>query len=190
MLHKDVAQAVVVLGYPGPGIDAPERYALEVWEAILSGMGNRLFTRLRDERHLCYFTGAFAAPLRRGGTVGAYVGTGPEQADEATAALLAELELTVREAPAPDELRRARNTLAGSHLIDMQSRMAWAATYAHDEVLGLGYEETARYLDGIRSVGAEDVRRAAARVIDPALLTVTVLRPDPDGARAGERTSR
>jgi zinc protease len=188
-LHKDVAQAVVVLGYPGPGIDAPERYALEVWEAILSGMGNRLFTRLRDERHLCYFTGAFAAPLRRAGTVGAYVGTGPEQADEATTALLAELELTAREAPAADELRRARNTLAGSHLIDMQSRMAWAATYAHDEVLGLGYEETARYLDGIRSVTAEEVRRAAERVIDPALLTVTVLRPDPDGAAAGERAS-
>ena len=55
--------------------------------------------------------------------------------------------------------------------------MAWASSYARDEVLGLGYDETLRYLDGIRAVTAEDVRDCAARYVDPARLTMAVLRP-------------
>ena len=181
-LHKDVAQAVVVLGYPGPVVNSPDRYALEVWNAVLSGMGNRLFTRLRDQRHLCYFTGAFVAPLREGGTLGAYVGTGPDQVEEATEALVRELEGSLREPPDETELRRARNTLAGTFLIDMQTRMAWASTFARDEALGLGYREASRYLDGVRAVTAEAVQEAAARYIRPERLTVAVLRPEAEAS--------
>ena len=32
---QEVAQAVVVLGYPGPRIDAPDRYALDVWNGVM-----------------------------------------------------------------------------------------------------------------------------------------------------------
>lgn len=184
---KDVAQAVVVLGCPGPGVDTPDRYALEVWNAVLSGMGNRLFTRLRDEKHLCYFTGAFVAPLARGGAIGAYVGTGVDQVDEATEALVAELSLSAREAPTEEEVGRARTTLLGQHLIDMQTRMAWAGTYARDEVIGLGHEETERFLREIRTVTPEQAREAAARHLDPARLVTAVLRPSGASIEDGVR---
>jgi zinc protease len=176
-LRKDVSQAVVVLGYPGPALQAPERYALDVWNGILSGMGSRLFTRLRDECHLCYFTGAFVSPLLAGGAIGAYVGTDDEHVEAATEALLEELSRSSRELPGDEELARSKNNLAGSHLIDMQTRMSWAAAYARDEALGLGYEESLRYLDGIQRVGAREVREAAARHLDPSRLVVSVLRP-------------
>lgn len=175
--RQEVSQAVVVLGYPGPAVGSAERYALDVWNHVLSGMGNRLFTRLRDEQHLCYFTGAFVSSLARGGAVGAYVGTGPEQVEQATESLIAELERSVRELPTGEELLRAQNTLAGNYLVGMQTRMSWAATYAEDEILGLGFEEALRYVDEIRKVTAEDVRKAAAQVVDPARLAVAVLRP-------------
>ncbi|HET9233067.1 MAG TPA: pitrilysin family protein, partial [Candidatus Eisenbacteria bacterium] len=174
---QEVAQAIVVIGYPGLPVLSPERYALDVWQTILSGMGNRLFTRLRDEMHLCYFTGAFVASFRRAGAVGAYVGTAPDQVESATDALLEEMERTVHELPDEEEMERAKNTIAGNHLIDLQTRMSWASSYAHDEVLGLGYEEVLRYLDRIRAVTGEDVREAAARVIDAKRLAMAVLKP-------------
>ncbi len=185
-LHKDVSQAVVVLGYAGPSVDSPDRYALDVWNGVMSGMGNRLFTRLRDERHLCYFTGAFVAPLSRGGTIGAYVGTGPEQVEEATQALLEEIDRAVKTIPSDEELRRARNNLAGSYLIDMQSRMSWASTYAHDEILGLGYEEALRYVDEVRQVTGEMARDAAAAYVDPERMALAVLRPAGDSLSVEE----
>jgi zinc protease len=179
---QEVAQAVVVVGYPGPRAEAPERYALDLWQTVLSGMGNRLFARLRDEMHLCYFTGAFVASFRRGGAVGAYVGTGPEQVQEATDALLEELARSAHELPTEEEMERAKNNLAGAHLIDLQTRMAWASSYAHDEVLGLGYEEVLRYLDRIRAVTRDEVRDAAVRVIDPGRLAMAVLKPAESGS--------
>jgi zinc protease len=185
-LHKDVSQAVVVLGYAGPSVDSPDRYALDVWNGVMSGMGNRLFTRLRDERHLCYFTGAFVAPLARGGTIGAYVGTGPDQVGEATDALLEEIDRAVETLPTEEELRRAKNNLAGSYLIDMQSRMSWASTYARDEILGLGYEEALRYVDEVRKVTGEMARDAAARYVDPERMALAVLRPAGDSLSVGE----
>ena len=185
---QEVSQAVVVVGYPGRPIVTPERYALDVWQTILSGMGNRLFTRLRDEMHLCYFTGAFVASFRRAGAVGAYVGTGPDQVDAATDALLQELVRSSRELPSDEEMERAKNNLAGNHLIDLQTRMSWASSYAHDEVLGLGYEEVLRYLDRIRAVTAEEVRDAAASVIDSNRLAMAVLRPS-DTASVEETVS-
>jgi len=185
---QEVSQAVVVVGYPGRPIVTPERYALDVWQTILSGMGNRLFTRLRDEMHLCYFTGAFVASFRRAGAVGAYVGTGPDQVDAATDALLQELVRSSRELPSDEEMERAKNNLAGNHLIDLQTRMSWASSYAHDEVLGLGYEEVLRYLDRIRAVTGEEVRDAAASVIDSNRLAMAVLRPS-DTASVEETVS-
>jgi len=185
-LHKDVNQAVVVLGYSGPDVLTPDRYALDVWNGVLSGMGNRLFTRLRDQQHLCYFTGAFVSSFRRGGAVGAYVGTGPEQVEEATRSLLEELEQSTREAPTEEEILRSQNDLAGSYLVGMQTRMSWASTYAHDEVLGLGWEEALRYVDEVRQVGPEQAREAASRYVRPERLAVAVLRPSGESAAVGE----
>ena len=184
--YQEVSQAVVVLGYPGPVVTAPERYALDVWDAILSGMGNRLFTTLRDEQHLCYFTGTFVSPLAGGGVVGAYIGTGLDQVDEALQGLLQELERSARELPTDEEMFRAKNNLAGGHLVGMQTRMSWAATYAEDEVTGLGYMESLRYLDEIQKVTAVDVRQSAAAVIDKSRLAMAVLRRSGDSVPVAE----
>jgi zinc protease len=184
-LLQDVAQAVVVLGYPGPRVDAPDRYALDVWNGVLSGMGNRLFTRLRDESHLCYFTGTFVSPFAGGGAVGAYVGTGPDLLEPATEGLLRELALSARELPTEEEFRRAVNNLAGTYWIGLQTRMAWAATYAQNEALGLGYGEALAYLDRIRAVTREEVRDCAVRYIDDARRVTAVLRPSGDSVPAG-----
>jgi zinc protease len=149
-------------------------------------MGNRLFTRLRDQQHLCYFTGAFVSSFRKGGAVGAYVGTGPEQVEEATRALLEELERSTREAPSEEEILRSQNDLAGSYLVGMQTRMSWASTYAHDEVLGLGWEEALRYVDEVRRVTPEAAREAADRYVQPERLAVAVLRPSGESASVEE----
>jgi zinc protease len=183
-LYQDVSQAVVVLGYPGPRVDAPDRYALDVWNTVMSGMGNRLFTTLRDENHLCYFTGTFVAPFINGGAIGAYIGTGPDLLEPATEGLLSELARSARELPTDEEILRAKNTLAGSYWIGLQSRMAWAATYAQDEALGLGYRETLEYLDRIRAVTPEQVRDCAVRSIDDARRVTAVLRPSGDAVTA------
>ncbi|HEX7878406.1 MAG TPA: pitrilysin family protein, partial [Candidatus Eisenbacteria bacterium] len=177
VLTKDVAQSVIVLGCPGPAHDSPERYALDVLMSVLSGMGNRLFYELRDRQHLCYFTGSFASLLRAGGVVGAYIGTRPENETQAIDGLLSELERIRHEPPTDEEMMRAKNTIAGGYVIDLQRRAARASLLAQDEVSGLGYEEALGYLDRIRTVTAGEVRDVAARWFQLQSTTLTILKP-------------
>lgn len=176
-VHRDKNQAVVVLGCPGPSFSSPDRYALDMLMAILSGMGNRLFVELRDRRHLCYFTGAFGSLLQSGGSVGAYVGTRPENEEEAVAALKGELRRAATDLPTAEEMQRARNTIAGGYLIDLQRRAARASVLAQDEASGLGFEEALRYTDRIAAVTPEEVRAVADRWFDLDNATLAVLRP-------------
>ncbi len=55
-VHRTLAraQAHVVLGFQGLTLFDPDRYALEVLSSVLSGMGGRLFTELRDKRSMAY----------------------------------------------------------------------------------------------------------------------------------------
>ena len=140
-------------------------------------MGNRLFDELRDRQHLCYFTGAFASLLAKGGVVGAYIGTRPANEQQAIDGLLSELEKIRREPPTGEEMKRAKNTIAGGYVIDLQRRGARASLLAQDEVSGLGYEEALRYLDRIRDVTASDVRDVAAKWFQLDSMTLTILKP-------------
>lgn len=177
VLEKEVAQAVIVLGSPGPPSDSADRYAVDVLMAVLSGMGNRLFYELRDRQHLCYFTGAFGMSLRAGGAVAAYIGTRPENEAQATEGLISELRKARETEPTHEEMVRARNTIAGGYVIDLQRRAARASLLAQDEVSGLGYEEALRYLDHVRAVTAGQVREAAARYFNLEEYALAVLKP-------------
>ena len=81
------------------------------------------------------------------------------------------------EPPTDEEMMRAKNTIAGGYVIDLQRRAARASLLAQDEVSGLGYEEALGYLDRIRTVTAGEVRDVAARWFQLQSTTLTILKP-------------
>ena len=124
-----------------------------------------------------HFTGAFASLLAKGGVVGAYIGTRPANEHQAIEGLMKELEKIRQEPPTEEEMQRAKNTIAGGYVIDLQRRGARASLLAQDEVSGLGYEEALGYLNRIRTVTASDVRDVAARWFQLESTTLTILKP-------------
>ncbi len=178
-LAKDVSEAVLIMGWPGAARGSEDRYAVDVLMSVLSGMGNRLFTELRDRLHLCYSTGMFSRSMRAGGMVAAYIGTDPASLDQAHEGMRREL-LRARETePTPEEMERARNTIAGGYVIDLQRRGARASLFAQEEASGLGFEEALVYLDHVRAVTPRQVRDAAARYFDLDRYILAELKPDP-----------
>ena len=55
---RDKKQAVLVVGYQGTTLQAPDRYALDLLQEVCSDLGSRLFLRIRDELGLAYYVGA------------------------------------------------------------------------------------------------------------------------------------
>ena len=65
-----------------PGVLArrdARRYVAEVWAAVASGLGGRLFEALRDRRSLAYTVFATAWQRGRAGALVSYIATAPER---------------------------------------------------------------------------------------------------------------
>ncbi len=178
-IEKDKAQSVLVLAVPAPDVHSPTRFAHAVLNSVLSGMGARLFTVLRDERHLCYYTGSFYSSLDGAGSFGAYVGTSPDLVDGALEALRAELTRVVTDPPTSEEMERAINSLTGAHLIGLQRSGSQAAAFARADALGLGHANVLAYPDRIRAVTVEQVVAAAAETLDLKRSVTAILSPAP-----------
>jgi len=171
------AQAHVVLGFQGLTVYDPDRHALEVLSTVLSGMGGRLFTELRDRRSMAYTVTSMAVEGLDPGYFAVYIGTSPDKREAAEAAMETELRKMLDERVTPAELDRARAHLVGTHEIGLQRNAARAALFALDTAYGLGLENFERYAERIEAVTADDVQRVAQRIIQLDRATTAVVGP-------------
>jgi zinc protease len=175
--HKtvDKQQAHIVLGFQGVTLTDPGRYPLKVLEAILSRQGGRLFYELREQRALAYSVTAFGVEGLAPGVVGVYIGTDPGKVEEASTAVRTELAQLREELVSAAELEQAQKYLTGSFEISLQSNSAQAEEMGFNELYGLGYENSRRYLAVINSVTPEDLRRVARTYFDDNAYTLVVV---------------
>ncbi len=155
-----IKQAVTFVGFTAPPMETPNSIAMEVANGVLTGLGGRLFVELRDKRSLGYMTGSQYHPLYRGGVFFGYANPGAEGIEEAVRVILHELDVITREPVSDDELDRAKEWLAGSHIMELQRNGAQALGYGSYEALGFGWPEMDRIPEKIRAVTKEDVLAA------------------------------
>ena len=162
----DRAQAHLVLGFPAPGLDQPDRYALEVLDSVLSGMGGRLFIKLRDRQSLAYSLSSFYSPGLDVGSFGFYIAFEPSKYDQVKTGL-EEIINELKTKPVTDqELTGAKEYILGGYEIGLQKYSSQAANYAFNELYGLGYEYQDRFVAGINAVTAEQVMQAAKKYLN------------------------
>jgi zinc protease len=179
---RDKKQAVVVVGFQGTSLSAPERYALELVQEACSDLGSRLFMRVREKLGLAYYVGAQNFVGLVPGYFAFYAGTSPENAERVEQELLAETELLRTEGLSAEELARAKAKVLGQRKIGRQDLGSQAATSALDELYGLGYAyfetEDARF----QEVTLEQVQSVARKYLKPDALVISRMEPEPGGA--------
>ncbi len=161
--ERNKAQTALALAFPAPGAGSPDRFALEVIGALLSGLAGRLFEALREKRSLAYTVSALPWLRRRGGAVLGYIATSPQRENEARDGMLEQLERLAHEPVPQEELERARRYAAG--LVDI--RRQHAASIAV-EILDGWVTGTLSEWDGLPgrlgAVSADEVERVAGAV--------------------------
>ncbi|HTL04850.1 MAG TPA: insulinase family protein, partial [Gemmatimonadales bacterium] len=167
VVERAKRQTGLALLFRGPTRGDPGRFAAEVWCAIASGLGGRLFSALREERSLAYSVFASSWQRARAGALLLYLATSPEREDEAREALLRELAGFAAVPPAPDELARSVSYLTGQIAVERQTAGAVAAEIADAWLAGTGLAELADPAAGYRAVTAEAVRELAVASFDP-----------------------
>ncbi len=166
-VHREKAQSALAMVFRGPERRSPSRHAADVWAAVASGLGGRMFEALRDRRSLAYTVMASSWQKGRAGALVTYIATSPEREDEARSAMLEELARFAREPVTEVERSQAVNYLAGQAEVRQQSGAAVAGDLLEAWLIGEGLDELADPGAVYRRVTAAEVQQVAARYLVP-----------------------
>ncbi|HTS17203.1 MAG TPA: pitrilysin family protein [Verrucomicrobiae bacterium] len=154
-------QAVLLIGYSGVDIFNKDRFAMELINEAYSGLGSRVFQRIRDQLGLCYYVGATQLIGVAPGFFAFYVGTTPEKVGQCEKEIFAELDKLKADGLSDEELARAKSGLIGQRHISMQDNAQLGMMVGLDELTGLGYDYFKTVDDRYQAVTLDDIKRVA-----------------------------
>jgi zinc protease len=177
--HHDRAQTVIFRGYLGMPYSSEDRYAMDVLDAITSGIyypGGWLHTDLRGQG-LVYVVHAYNWTGYDTGYFGVYAATYDEALDQAMQIIDDDLARITEEQVSDEELAQAKQLCIIMDETSKQTNQDQASDVAIPELYGLGYDFTANYADRIRDVTKDDVLRVARKYLEEPVTVIT--RPEP-----------
>jgi predicted Zn-dependent peptidase len=174
--NKELEQSHVCLGTSGYRQDHEDRYASYVMNTVLGGsMSSRLFQNVREKRGLAYAVFSGLSAYRDAGSVTIYAGCANNAVSELVDVVIAELRRLKEEALPDAELRRAKDHLKGSLMLNLESTSSRMSHLARQEIYfdrQFGLDET---LEGVERVTTDDVQRVARDLFTDGALAATVL---------------
>ena len=174
--NKELEQSHVCLGTAGYQQDHHERYSSYVMNTILGGsMSSRLFQNVREKRGLAYAVFSGLSAYRDTGSMTIYAGCANDAVGELIDVVITELRKVKDEPLDPAELRRAKDHLKGSLMLNLESTSSRMSHIARQEIYfdrQFGLDET---LEGVERVTPDDIQRVARDLFSPDALAATVL---------------
>ena len=174
--NKELEQSHVCLGTSGYQQDHEDRYTSYVLNTVLGGsMSSRLFQNVREKRGLAYSVFSGLSAYRDAGSVTIYAGCANDAVGELVDVVIVELR-RLKDEPLPaSELRRAKDHLKGSLMLNLESTSSRMSHLARQEIYfdrQFGLDET---LEGVERVSGDDVQRVARDLFTDGALAATVL---------------
>ena len=174
--NKELEQSHICLGTSGYQQDHTDRYVSYVLNTILGGsMSSRLFQNVREKRGLAYSVFSGLSAYRDTGSMTIYAGCSNDAVGELIDVVVAELR-RLKEEPLPEpELRRSKDHLKGSLMLNLESTSSRMSHLARQEIYfdrQFGLDDT---LAGVERVTAEDLQRVAHDLFADGSLGATVL---------------
>ncbi len=181
----------LVIGFKVPTMatleDPQDAYALEVLAGILDGGESARFTsRLIRGEQIAVSAGAGYNMHTPRETLFMLDSTPRTETsvEKMEAALLSELDSVKNDGVTSDELLRVKAQVIASDVFAKDSMFSKARTIGSMEILGFGIKAMDEYVDGIKSVTAEQVQEVAKKYLIAQRMTVGVLTPINDSEEA------
>ncbi len=172
----DAPQAAVAVSRRGIARSDPRYYPLLVANTVLgSGFSSRLNQEVRIKRGLAYGAGSGFDARRTVGPLSAVTQTKNPTAPEVIALITAEMRRMGSEPVPAAELAARKAALAGDFGRAIETTDDLAGLIAGLVTQRVPLDEISRYAPAIEAVGAGDVQRVSAALLDPAPASVVVV---------------
>ena len=176
-------QAHVYFGHLGVERANPDYYALQILDTILgggAGLTARIPHKLRDEQGLAYTTFASitsTAGIDPGKFI-AYIGTSPENVDQALEGFVEEVGRIRTEPVTTEELEDAKAYLTGSFVFAFETSSQIGRFLINAEAYELGFDYPQKYPAFIDAVSAEDITRVASTHLSTSDYSLVIVGPE------------
>lgn len=171
-------QAIVLAGFAGLSLADGRNDAADIIVEALNGLSSDLMIEVRDRRGLAYYAGAYHRPGLAAGYFAVYAGTRAGAEEKVCALIAEETKRLMERGLRADEFQRAQRQLAAESRRKLQSNGALAMECALNELYGLGFARALEAEKRLRQVTPDDVRRAAAEIMQPARMVEVIVRPE------------
>ena len=141
------------------------------------GLGGRLADNIRERQGMAYYAYSTLEAMVGEGPLVIRAGVDPANIDRAIDAIDAEVRALGRLGPLADELEDTRASLIGSIPRMLETNEGITEFLLHAELFGLGLDYDRRLPGLLDAVTIEEVREAAAEVLDPDRAAVTIAGP-------------
>jgi zinc protease len=180
VVSRTVGQSAIRTALPAVGRDDPDWHAAYVMVHMLGGGGqqSRLFTEVRGRRGLAYSISAGLRLYRKASLLVVTTGSANERVGDTVRVIGAEMARLRSEGVTEQELKDAKTYLTGSLPVSLDSSRSVANLLHGLQVEGLPRDYLDKRAALIGAVRAEDVQRAARRLLrDDLVQTVVVGKP-------------
>lgn len=170
-------QSVVVFGHDGIARDDPDFFAAFVLNQVLGGGGfaSRLMEEVREKRGLTYGIASYLAPRDWAETYQGSFASSNDRVAEAIDVVRAEWAKMAESGVTEAELDAAKTYLTGSYPLRFDGNGRIANILVGMQMQGLPIDYVNTRNDKVEAVTLEDVKRVAARLLQPDVLHFVVV---------------
>jgi predicted Zn-dependent peptidase len=175
---KKTDQTHLVLGVRAFSIFDERRFPLTLLNTVLgSGMSSRLFQRLREELGMAYYVGSHVDLFTDHGYFAAYAGVDTNRIQTAINVILEEFK-RLRKVPIPEEeLRKSKDHLRGTLILNLETTDELASFYGPQEILKKEIHTPEELLAKIERLTPEDLQQVAQEIFVEKNLNLAVIGP-------------
>lgn len=174
--RKGLQQASLILGFPAPTHQSPDRVTANLLSHVLGGgMASRLFMELRERHGLCYQIGSYLTHYAHSGSLQISAGCAPRHARELVQRTLAECLKVAQSGVTKEELDRAKLQARTNLVFGQESAASRMFSLAHQAIHHGKVQDLDEGLREIADVELEHLNQLAGQLLEPGRLGLVTL---------------
>lgn len=177
--YSDVQSGYILIGFRGTKIDDKDSYALDVLSTILGdGRSSVFYRNIKENKQLANTISAVNTGFKDDGIFYVSANFSPEKCTKLQEAIFEEIKNIQKNGVTPEQLRLAKNIIERNTYYERESisNIASEIGYTFVTTDDIKYYQT--YLDNIKKVTADDVKRIANKYLGVEKSAVSILLPE------------
>lgn len=181
VLHKDTDQTHLIIALRTFPIGDKRNVTMRALSAVLGrGMSSRLFSKMRDELGICYYVRSSHNAYTDHGFLDISAGVDTTRVELAITTILDELTRLKAELVSPAELKKAKDYVAGTMMLGLETSDAQADFVAHQEIIKKEVKTPEQMIAEMNKVTAEEIRALARKFFVNKGLNLAIIGPYKD----------